>query len=268
MSETTSEQIMARLRADADERARPKERHGTLDRLKEACDEIASGRALKVVQDGFPEAAFNFRMSPVLVKPPRIEEFVLARRGIDARARRKSEWVGPMSTTIRKDTSLLEYVRMREQEQLAVSPMKVTKAVERCLDDIEDLGLRAEIRFRLARAAQVEQDLRRLKEGMRRMRPTIDVDALVEGRKQEIANDLPAAQSVAEAKPSQSVAQLVSAVSRLTDPRSLSKCGLVYNVEFGNVTERSSRFELLTADEVRALRWAAGLGPSTAVTDS
>ncbi len=172
------------------------------------------------------------------------------------------------STTIRKDTSLLEYVRMREQEQLAVSPMKVTKAVERCLDDIEDLGLRAEIRFRLARAAQVEQDLRRLKEGMRRMRPTIDVDALVEGRKQEIANDLPAAQSVAEAKPSQSVAQLVSAVSRLTDPRSLSKCGLVYNVEFGNVTERSSRFELLTADEVRALRWAAGLGPSTAVTDS
>lgn len=268
MNETVSEQIMTRLRADADGRARPKERHGTLDRLKEACDEIASGRALKVIQDGLPEAAFNFRRSPILIKPPRIEEYVLARRGIDARARRKSDWVGPMSTTLRKDTSLLEYVRMREQEQLAVSSTKVTKAVDRCLNEIEDLGLRAEVRFRLARATQVEQDLRRLKEGMRRMRPTIDIDALVEGHRQEIANYRPTDQSAVEVKPSLAIEHLVAAVSRLTDPRSLSKCGLEYSIEFGNVTERRSKFELLSADEVRALRSAAGLGPSTAAVES
>lgn len=259
MSDSLSSQLMAALRIDADDRLRPKERHGTLDRLEEACNAIAAGGALAVVRDGYPDAAFNFRRTPVLVKPPRIEEYILARRGIDVQARRvPSPWVGPIATSIRKDAKLLEYVRTREHEQLALSPTTVSKSVERALDQIEDLGLRAELRFRLARARQSESDLRRLKDGMRAMRPTVDIDALIEGRKSDAgASASLAALVVVQDK--QIAADLVTAVMKLTDARALAKCGLEFSDSFGNVIERKSRFELLTSNEVRALKKAAGV---------
>src|SRR6185437_667458 len=261
MSELLSTLIMTRLREAADKLVRPKERNGTLDRLTEACNDIANGKARAIIKEGLPDAEVSYRRSPVLIKPPRVEEYVSARRALDVKARRMpSNWTGPTATTIGKDTTLLEYVRVREQEQAALAPGKVSQSVDQTLDSVEDMALRTELRFVLAHARQAEQDLRRLKEGMRRMRPTIDIDSLIAGRGAvEMPKSLEvAAVSGVRALPhegsEEDFKQALIVVLKLTDPKFLSKFGLEFNAEFGNVVERKTRFELITTNELVALR--------------
>ena len=142
MNQTLSGKLMEKLRRDADTLARPVERHRTLDRLLEACNDIASGKARGIVKQGLPEAEVNFRRSYTRIKPPRIEEYVLARRSMDVKAgSAPSAWTGPMAATIRKDGALLEYVRVRESEQAGVAPEKVTPTIDQTLDRIEDIAL-------------------------------------------------------------------------------------------------------------------------------
>lgn len=263
MSESLAARIMARLRDTADRQARPKERNGTLDRLVEACNDIADGKARAIIKEGLPEAEVNYRRPLVLIKPPRVEEYVLARRALDVRARRiPSPWTGPTATTIRKDAGLLEYVRVREQEQAAVVPGKVKQSVDQTLDRIEDMALRTELRFLLSHARQAEHDLRRLKEGMRKLRPTIDVESLISGRgtgkMPELEQSGIGALPVHHKSGGDNLAHAFTAVLKLTNQRLLSKCGLEFSEEFGNVVERKTRFELITADELAALRAITG----------
>lgn len=256
MSELLSSQIIAKLRSAADTQARPKERHGTLNRLEEACGDIASGRARVIIKSGLPDAEMHYRRSPTLIKPPRIEEYVLARRAMDVKAKRiPSIWTGPTAATIRKDVSLLEYVRVREQEQAAVRPGKIANSAERLLEQVEDLGARTELRFLLARARRCEQDIQRLKEGLRSMRPSLDIDALMAGR----IEGLQAPSIQAFAREDVNVSLAVNAILRLTDTTFLSKCGLELDAEFGNVVERRTRVELISSDELSALRALTGL---------
>jgi hypothetical protein len=263
MSELLSSMMLKGLRESANKLARPAERHATLDRLVEACDAIAGGEAHATLMKANSDAEIHFRRRPTLVKPPRVEEYVYARRVIDVTAKRPSAWTGPIATTIRKDAGLLEYVRAREQEQIATVPGKVTPSVDQTLDMVEDMALRAQLRFILAKARRAEQDLRRLKEGMRKLRPTIDLEQLMAGHISTDRQGLPAQPlipAVLGDSPDREaiLLQALTAVMKLSTPGLLSKCGLELSVEFGNVVERKTRFELITADELSALRSVTG----------
>ena len=262
MSESLSNQIMARLREEASKQSRPKERILTLDRLVEACDDIANGKARQIIRQGLPDAEIYYHRTPTLIKPPRIEEYIRARRALDVHARRTpSSWTGPLATTIRKDPKgLLEYVRVREQEQQAAAPNKVSRSIEQKLDQIEDMALVAELRFVLARARQAQHDLLRLKEGMRKLRPTIDVESLISGRGAGAIPYEPAGTPALaqRGKSEGDLSRALTAVLKLMNPKFLSKCGLEFNSAFGNIVERKTRFELITADELSALRAITG----------
>lgn len=264
MSELLSAQIMTRLRDEASKQARPKERNGTLDRLVEACNHIASGEARAVIKEGLPDFEAYYRRTPTLIKPPRVEEYVLARRMLDVKARHMpSSWTGPIAATIRKDPGLLEYVRVREQEQAAVAPGKVVPSVDQTLDRIDDMALRSELRFVLARARQAEHDLIRLKLGMRKLRPTIDVESLITGRGTgEMPNACSASEIPALPVPHRrsdtDLMHGIATVFKLMNSEFLAKFGLEFNAEFGNVVERRTRFELITAEELAALRAITG----------
>ena len=258
MSELLSSGLLRKLREDADKLSRPAERHATIDRLVEACDAIASGDAREVIRKGNPDAEAGFRRRPTLIRPPRVEEYVVARRMQDVAARRRSSWTGPMATTIRKDRALLDYVRAREEEQEAVRPGKVAPSADNLLDAVEDMNLRTQLRFVLAKARIAEQDLLRLKQGMRKLRPTLDFDKLLTGQTEgqlpeKIASEStsPGALTSADAA---TLARATAAIMKLTSSAHLSRCGLEFNRDFGNVVERKTRFELLGADELAALR--------------
>lgn len=260
MSEKLSSQILARLRVDADNSSRPKERNGTLDRLESACNAISNGTARSVVKNGLPEAEIHFRRSPVKLIPPRIEDYVLAQRALEARSGRPITWTGPTATTIRKDKGLLEYVRTRDQEHFAASGLKVTKNADRLLDDIVDIELRSALRFALAKGRQSEFDLNRLKQGMRKLRPTIDIDALIAGRL-DASNSNAATPALSANSPLSGIngqealrACLLSVAKKLIDPNLLSQFGLELVADHGNVIDRRTRRELFNPEEVSMFR--------------
>lgn len=265
MSDALSTQIFARLRSEADQSSRPKERHGTLDRLFEACNDISSGKARAIVKEGFSDAEVNFRRSPTLIKSARIEEYVFARRAIDAKAKRvPSQWTGPVSTTIRKDTDLREYVQVRQQEQTAAVVGKVSESSDKLLDKIGDLALASEIRFVLSKARQTENDFKRLKAGMRMLRPTFDIDGLINGltRPENFTEQVPAelpALPAPQPFDAKTLKVFTTAVLKLTDGKFLSKFGLELNLDYGNLVERKTRFELFSSEELAALKALAGL---------
>ncbi|QEE24398.1 hypothetical protein CS053_07675 [Rhodanobacter glycinis] len=87
MSELISEQILARLKKEAGETGRPEQRLATLERLVEACNAVADGSALSLMQKGNPAAEAHFRRRWVSIVPPRIEDYVIARRALDLLAR-------------------------------------------------------------------------------------------------------------------------------------------------------------------------------------
>lgn len=263
MSDLVSHQLLEKLREAANGQLRPGERNGTLDRLVEACDAIASGQAHVVVKEGLPHAEFNFKRKPTLIKPPRIEEYVLARRALDLGKKRiPSTWTGPMAVTIRKDPALLEYVRTREQEQVAGAGGRVAPSADRVIDRIEDLALRSELRLLLARGRHAEQDLLRLKSAMRRLRPTFDVERLVLGAENNASgvpatssHTLPAPAGATDAK----LRLAAIAIMRLSDQRFLAQFGLELSAEFGNVIERRTRAELISAEELAAFQTLTGV---------
>ncbi len=264
MSDALSSRILERLRSEADASVRPKQRNATLDRLVEACNDITSGKALAIIKRGLPDVEVNFRRQPVKLIPIRIQEYVEARLAIDVTARiARSEWTGPRDLTIRKDPGLYEYVQIRAQEQLAANPGKLVEKVDRTLDQVEDLALRSKLRFVLAHARQESNDLRRLKAAMRKMRPTIDVDAIIKGiipvDSSPSASNSGAVPALPSPADDQNSVHAVTAVLKLQNSKFLSKCGLEYSPEFGNVFESKTRFELITNEELVALRKLTGV---------
>lgn len=251
----SAEQILSQLRDDAQVCGRPSERLATLQRLEESCDAIASGQAESVIRAGLPEALHNFRRKPVLIRPPRIEEFVLAKRTLDLKAKRlPSPWSGPMATSLRKDVALLEYVRARAAEQLAAGGSQAAPSVEKLLDGVTDVAIRSELRFVLAQGRQARQDLLRLKEAMRKLRPTLpSVDASSVGSDcpgMDISSVLPPAADIAR---DATQANALIAFKKLINPSHLARCGLEYVPSSGCVVERKTRIEFLSRDEVNAL---------------
>lgn len=254
MSEMLSKQLMTSLREHAASCGRPNERNGTLDRLEEACDAIASGKAAGLIDRVLPDLAFRYRRPLVIIRPARIEEYVQARRLADGTAKRlPSRWTGPTAITIRKDARLLEYVKTRAAEQEGGVAAKVPDSAESMLSSVPDLSLRAELRLRLAKGHQAQQDLLRLREAMRLLRVPSELYGASETPALGSDIAVPADTFLAEA-----VSIAAQVLGKLTTTQHLVRCGLEYVAEVGNVVERRTRYELLTADDIQALRRIAG----------
>ncbi|MDX9859470.1 MAG: hypothetical protein RBS99_01015 [Rhodospirillales bacterium] len=178
-----SSDIMVRLKAEAGEFKRPEQRLSTLRRLEEACDDLASGEGAEIIRSAakdHPELQAIFdahhRGGTIAIKPPRIAEYVKARRILDQRKGIKSAWTGPTDVTIRGDREgLLAYVRRREIEQEnVVKRRKRPAGLEDDIDQIPDMNARQRIRFELDDGREAKRQLRLIKSGLLKI-PAIDL---------------------------------------------------------------------------------------------
>lgn len=261
--ENESSLILARLRAEADKLERSDIRHATLNRLVEACDAIASGAARKVIRQGNPQAEIHFQRTPVSIKPPRIEEYVVARRLIDQRNDiLQSDWTGPIASSIRKESrGLLAYVRAREAEQQITPIPKARAPVEEALEAIEDRILKMRLRRELAQARQATNELAVLKRAMLTLRPTFDIDSVIRSAGSTLPSDAanPVAASLPETnkKAVELVVQppgleaLRSLFRLLSDDSQLSEFGLTFDGR--RVKHRDTRTTLVSAEALAAL---------------
>ena len=103
----------------------------------------------------------------------------------------------------------------------------------------------------LARARQAEHDLLRLRDGIRRLQPRVDVDALIAG---DESNGPITALEDGGSRNASTIKHAASAISKLTDANLLAKLGLEIVSGLGNIVERKTRRELLSSDEIKALR--------------
>jgi len=253
-NQSASELIMVRLRGEADHMERPEIRHATLGRLVEACDAIASGEARKVIKQGNPKAEVYFQRPPVSIKPPRVEEYVAARRAIDQRnGVSPSSWTGPVAASLRKEMDgMLAYVRAREEEQGKTRIPKTATPVEEALESLPDHILKARLRRELAEGRQAVNQLAVLKRAICTLRPTFDIDAFIRGDLTESAapsvQALPAPARLVNSGEQEALSALLA---RLTDDGGLSEFGLTFDGR--RVKHRNTRDTLVSPEALSAL---------------
>lgn len=256
--QSASELIIFRLREEADRMERPEIRHATLDRLVEACDAIASGEARKVIKQGYPKAEVNFQRPPVAIKPPRVEEYVVARRAIDQRKGvSPSSWTGPVAASLRKEMDgMLAYVRAREEEQGTTRIPKTATPVEEALESLSDHVLKTRLRRELAEGRQAVHQLAVLKRAISTLRPTFDIDDFVRGDLAESAapsvQALPAPPRLMNNREQEALSVLLA---RLTNDVELSEFGLTFDGR--RVKHRDTRGTLVSPEMLSALSKAA-----------
>ncbi len=129
--QTESEAIMQALVLEAENNG-SKSRLGTLDRLKEACDAVLSGHALKLARE------YGWRKDWFMPNRPLVVRSVHEYRKMMHNRSPRTEPTGPTRDTIAHDQGLSSYVRSRETERSAMDrpprPRSGTRA--RRSDDI------------------------------------------------------------------------------------------------------------------------------------
>ena len=265
---------MEKLRASAEQSQRKRERLATLDRMKQACDAIADGKATSLIEKYLPEAKQHYRRRYTLIRPDRIEEYVRARRTEDGEARRlPSAWTGPTAVTLRKDKSLLQYVKTRADEQEAgrEGGKSNSASLEAALATVPDAHDRAYLRLAAGRAEELRTRATNLEKVLREIEPLRATLLLVPDREKTthpVATDetlaLPAsAGAKTESKKGDGrLAQRDIGIVAVVLAKLMDECEGFPMVRFGLEYERSSdrvilrnlRHELVSPDEMAALR--------------
>ncbi|MEQ8322017.1 MAG: hypothetical protein RH946_17275 [Rhodospirillales bacterium] len=153
-----SKVLLDRLYELASGMSRPNQRIGTIKRVVEACNAIASGEAstlMKTVLGKDYNLSYNPRISPSTVG-----------RYIEARRKQGDQkWIGPKRETIQSDYELKAYVEAREAERIKpVDKKRKTshrEEVNRAVDRIPSIADRALVRRELAllHSAKRENDI-------------------------------------------------------------------------------------------------------------
>ncbi|GAA2857857.1 hypothetical protein GGQ99_002333 [Aminobacter niigataensis] len=176
----TAESLMGRLQAEAN-RSGDARRIGTLARLVEACDEIMSGDAYKRAKSAKLDPE-RFNPNFVKLNSQAIHQYVLLR---DRLERGKSEWKGPVATTIRGEKDLMTYLKLRDEEAKRPGKPRMrgprTRKLDELVDAIEGISDQALLRQALADGRAWKRELDILLATLRKL-PEVDVDALREGR--------------------------------------------------------------------------------------
>lgn len=161
----TSEVILLRLKAEADKFGSPERRHATLERLEEACNKLETGFR-QSTKNG---SKVTTSRTIYKINPSNIEKVV-----------RENGWPGPTRSFIaNRESGLLDYVHCREEERVAKSGITspLDKSNESILGKIDDVELRQMVRREIERRRRAEQELKLLKEGLRKI-PQIDIRTL------------------------------------------------------------------------------------------
>lgn len=109
-----SEEIMGRLRNAAEISKRGQKRLETLHRLQTACDDIASGQAVKYAEKA-GEDTTPFRILPRRIHATVVGKYINLRRRL-AREKGDKLWPGPHESTLRADKDLMLYLAARQAE--------------------------------------------------------------------------------------------------------------------------------------------------------
>lgn len=262
MSESLSSQILARLRREAEKLGRPEQRLATLERLVEACNSIADGSARAIVRRGNLSAEVNFRRASTPIIPPRIQDYVLARRTIDQRKGiGGSVWTGPVASSLRKEgDGMLAYVRAREQERVATaSPLKAATKLEwwHLVDGVTDDAVKARLMRELSEGSEAKRAVATLKAAVRLCSPSFDVDAYLRGDEScatpVSTPALPSPKDGAALSPGSKTA-IAQLTSRLTDNTALAAFDLEWDGK--RVRQRTSKETFASLDEIAALQAA------------
>lgn len=164
-----SESILTRLKNEAEKFSLPERRLATLERLVEACN---------ILENGFKNVSKNqskLTSQRIIYKinPSNIEKVV-----------RDRGWSGPTRSFIASSESgLLDYVKSREDERVLKHGdiAKKNSSDLEFLGRIDDVELRQMVRREIERRKYAEQELKLIKEGLRKW-PQVDVRSLMKNR--------------------------------------------------------------------------------------
>lgn len=262
--EITADEVLTRLRAEARNLGRPEKRLATLDRLQKACDDLASGKAADYVRDAAESDPImarvfkaHFKWGAVAIKPPRIEEYVKARRLLDQQNGEMSSWTGPMAATIRGEPDgLLAYVRRREIECECGNVRHGKSVIDGFVDSIPDLDVRQAIRIELEVGQEAIRQLRMIKQGLQQI-PQIDVYAILGEKKGPAA--LPSgtgAESTSVPCKNRDVELIRELLARLADNNFLA--GFDLQADGKRVKNKATKEALISNTEMAALKRVVG----------
>ncbi|WP_339759011.1 hypothetical protein [uncultured Sulfitobacter sp.] len=198
-----SELIYSRLMEEAAKFTYPDKRIGTLERLKAACDAIASGEPIPAS----PGEPFSHRKAIQKINPSNIERVV-----------KSKNWTGPKRSFIANKTNgVLEYVHAREEERVnksGTASKTLPTQLESLLSEIHSIEVRQAMRNEIERRRTAEQEVKIIKEALKKL-PQIDVGAFLGGR--VTSDNMDRATQTSLSAPSEELQrQLRSLVERLT----------------------------------------------------
>ncbi|MBY5367841.1 hypothetical protein [Rhizobium leguminosarum] len=248
-----SARIMARLVQEAKDNGSDR-RLGTLARLKEACDDIASGRALELARkEGWSTTYFHPHRRLVALS---VHEYRKLKQSLSPR----TEPPGPTKDTIAHDEGLSDYLRARDGERNGARPpaRKGTRArrVDEILLEKLDLNDQAAVRTELedGRLARLRYNtlaafFHKLSGVDLRDRENFSFEDVAAEIRGQISGDDRHA--------------LSSLVARLHDDRVLAGMGLQYEAHSGRIMTDLGDLVLITASEMRVLVRLSGLNPDS-----
>jgi hypothetical protein len=246
-----SAKIMARLVQEAKDNGSDR-RVGTLARLKEACDDIISGRALQLARKkGWSTTYFHPHRRLVALS---VHEYRKLKQSISPR----TEPPGPTKDTIAHDEGLSDYLRARDNERNGARPparkgTRARRADEIILDklDFNDQTIvRTELeegRLARLRYSTLAAFFHKLSGVDLRNRESFSFEDVATAIRGQISGE-----------DRQAIASLVT---RLHDNRALAEIGLQYEERTGRVMTDLGDLVLVTAGEMRVLVRLSGLDP-------
>lgn len=235
-----SGEILGRLYGHAKIMARPEVREATIDRLVQACDDIASGRGAQIVKVAYGKD-FGLGLNPKIT-PSSIDRYIKARRVKD------ESWSGPTRAFIQNDEGLLSFVRAREDERQKPSlPRRASpsrRRLEESIETIPNADDRQFVRLEVERLRRLRNELEILKTGLRKISP-LDIDEILDGRVSILRETADG--------PTEILAPLVE---RLHDEEEMSRIGLL--MLDGRLACRTTHQTLVKKKELEALKKVAG----------
>ncbi|TAZ42052.1 hypothetical protein [Rhizobium ruizarguesonis] len=249
--EPVSAKIMSRLLQEARDNGSVR-RLGTLARLKEACDDIISGRALELAREkNWPLNYFHPHRRLVARS---VHEYRRLRQYISPR----TEEPGPTKDTIAHDDDLSSYLRARDEERKDARPpsrrgtraLRSDEIIMAKLEFSEQAIVRAELEEgRLARLRfnTLAAFFHKLSGVDLQNRESFSFEDVSREIKRQIANDDRLA--------------IADLVARLHDNRFLAGIGLQYEPQSGRVMTDIGDLVLVPANELRVLVRLSGLNP-------
>lgn len=251
IDEPLSANIMARLVQEAKDNGSVK-RLGTLARLKEACDDIVSGRALELARQKRWKTTYFHPHRKLVARS--VHEYRRLKQSISP----KTEEPGPTKDTIAHDGDLFSYLRAREEERDGARPPSRKGTRARKSDEI----IAAKLDFNEQTIVRTElEDLRLARLRYNTLAAFFHKLSGVDLRNRESFSFEDVACEIRGQISGDDRQAIASLAARLHDNRTLALMGLQYEEGTGRVMTDLGDLILVTASELRVLVRLSGLDP-------